>query len=194
MPRIRSSLLVAVVATVLLGAGCSTSVPGTATSGEAAGPSGGDLVAWTDGVCGALLPVIETGSTPPQLDRSATPQALVQSLSDYLQQAEDAAGEAIAGLDGIGPSPARGGDRVVTELTSALTTFRDTFADARTQLDALDTSDPEALRSGLPAAIAPLEQLSTLPDPTADLQSTPEFEQASREAPNCQQIESLLPE
>ncbi|WP_219414876.1 hypothetical protein [Pseudonocardia nigra] len=196
MPRsIPSGLLLSVLAALALSTGCTTTVAGTPSSaGAGAGaPAAGDPVAWVDQVCGALLPVIRTGANPPQLDRAVDPAELVGTLSEYLGEAEASADSAITGMAQVGPSPVAGGDEIVTELSGALTTFRTSFQEARTQLDAIDTSDPDALATGLPAAIAPLQELATLPDPTADLQNTAELDRASREAPNCQEIENLLP-
>lgn len=198
----RPALLLAVVTSVLLAVGCTTTVTGTATArGSAAGapPSGpppaggapGDAVAWVDQVCGALLPFIRAASAPPPFDGSSDPAALVEGISDYFGETGAAADTAISGMAAAGPSPAEGGDEVVTALTGTLTTIRTSFRDAQTRLDAIDTSDPRAFATELPGAIAPLQELTTLSDPTAGLESSPELDRAGKQAPNCQQIEAL---
>jgi hypothetical protein len=42
----------------------------------------------------------------------------------------------------------------------------------------------------LPAAVAPLEELRNLADPTAGLRATDELRAAADKAPNCQQVRS----
>ena len=44
------------------------------------------------------------------------------------------------------------------------------------------------LVTALPQAVAPLQELSKLQDPTTDLQSSPELEAAAAKAPNCQTL------
>jgi hypothetical protein len=90
-----------------------------------------------------------------------------------------------------GPSPVEQGDELVTGLTEALTTFQTTFDSTKTRLDAVDTSDPAALATALPEAIAPLQDLANVPDPTDQLQSNSELDAAAEQAPNCQQIETV---
>lgn len=184
---LRPAALLAVLAALFLGAGCTTVVPGAAEPD----PEFVAALAWVDEVCGSLLPFIETAATPPQLDASGDPATILLGLSGYLGEASAAAGSAIDGMRAAGPSPVAGGDELVTGLTGTLTTFQTTLDGARTQVDALDTSDPLALLDTLPAAVAPLEQLADLPDPTAGMQSSPELDQASELSANCQQIEQL---
>lgn len=194
----RPARLLTVLAALLISAGCSSAVQGSA------GPSGGtpasnaaptkttqDGVAWMNDVCGALLPFIRTAATPPPLDQSSDPVTLVKGLSTYFGQASTSAASAITGMAAAGPSPIEGGDEVVTGLTGTLTTFKTTFEDAQTRIDALDTSDPQALATGLPAAIEPLGELANLPDPTAGLGENPELDKAAKQAANCKEIETV---
>ncbi len=198
----RTVLLVPLVAAALFGAGCSTAVEGTpapagagqADPGAAPAPPAGstdDPVAWVDDVCGALLPFIETASVQPSLNTSGSPDQLVQGLSDYLGEASTAAGSAIEGMRAAGPSPVEQGDQLVAGLTEALTTFQTTFDSTKARLDAVDTSDPAELATALPEAIAPLEDLANVPDPTDQLESNSELDAAAEQAPNCQQIETV---
>jgi hypothetical protein len=196
----RKLVLVPLVAAALSVAGCATAIPGTAApagAAGAAGTSGGtsapagtdDPVAWVDQVCGALLPFIETASTEPPLSNSSDPEQLVKGLSTYLGKASDAAGSAIDGMKAAGPSPIDQGDELVSGLTEALTTFKNTFGDVKTDIDKIDTSDPVQLATKLPDAIGPLESLSNIPDPTAKIKSNKELDAAAEKAANCQKIE-----
>lgn len=196
MPRTpRPALLLAVLAAALLGAGCTTAVPGTAGANGAATTAAAepadarqDAVGWVDDVCDALLPFIEAAAMP-QLDTTGDPATLVEGFGEYLDKAGSSADSAISGMADVGPSPVAGGDEIVTRLTETLTIFRTSFQDAKAKLDAVDTTDPQSLATELPAAIAPLQKLADLPDPTAGLQASAELDAASKQAPNCQQIE-----
>jgi hypothetical protein len=190
MPRITppARILPAVVALALSG-GCTTTVPGAASADSAPAAQGtGDAVAWVDQICGSLLPFVRAAGSPPQPSDARDPAALVQNISDYLSEAEDAAGSAISGMAAAGPSPVASGDEIVDRLSSTLETFQTSFRDARTRIEGVDVNDRQALLSEVPAAVASLEQLANLPNPMADLQGSPELDQAGREAAGCQQI------
>lgn len=199
MPAIpRPVLLHTVLAALLLATGCTTTVPGSAAPAPSApaapAPAGAttDSVRWTDGVCGALLPFVRTAGKPPQLTAAGDPAALARSISGYLGEGAAAADSALTGIAQVGPSPVAGGDQVVTRLTGTLTAFRTSFQTAKAQVDAVDTTDPQALRTELPKAVEPLQSLATMPDPTVDLMTNPELEAASRQAPHCRQVETEI--
>jgi hypothetical protein len=63
-----------------------------------------------------------------------------------------------------------------------------TLRDAWTRIEGVDVNDRQALLREVPAAVASLEQLATMPSPMADLQRSPELTRAGQEAANCQQI------
>jgi hypothetical protein len=196
MPRTTlPALLVSVLATLALGTGCTTTVSGTAGAAGAstgAAQSTGDPVAWVDQVCGALLPFVRTAAAPPELEKAPDAPALISAISDYLEQSRGAADSAINGIAAAGPSPVDGGDDVVAALSDTLQSFRTSFEDAQSRVESVDPNDPQSLLTDLPAAVTPLEQLSTLPDPTADLRRTPELDRASSQAANCRQIETEI--
>jgi hypothetical protein len=192
MPRnTPPALLLSAVAAMALGSGCTTTMSGSASadSAEIAASSSGDAVAWVDQVCGPLIPFIRTAGSPPEPSQARDPAALVQNISDYLEEAEDAAETAISGMSDAGPSPVAGGDEIIDRLSGTLSTFQTSFRDARTRIEAVDLNDQQALLTEVPAAVAPLEQLANMPDPIAGLQGSPELDQAAEQAANCQQIE-----
>ena len=197
MPRTtRSIVLVPLVAAALFGAaGCASLIPGTPSStgsGGAAAPGGGsapasttdDPVVWVDQVCGALIPFVEAATTEPPLD-SNNPTELVTGLSTFFGTVGEAAGTAAQGVQAAGPSPVEGGDELVTNLTTTLTSIQTSFQGAKTAIDS-SGGDPTALTE----ALAPLEQLSTQ-DPTADLLNNAELNAAAEQAANCNQLKSL---
>jgi hypothetical protein len=190
MHRTLRPALVAGVTAALLTAGCATTVTGAPAPAGASSPAGtaatqGDPVAWVNGVCGSLVPFVKAASVPPNVNPS-DPKAAITGLGDYLGQAVTSLDTALNGLKSAGPSPVAGGDEVVTTLTTALTKFRSSFQDAKTKIDAVDPNNLTEVATALPEALAPLQELSDLKDPTADLKSSPELEAAAKKAPNCQ--------
>jgi len=188
----RRLLLAAVIATAVVLSGCSTTVTGSPAPTGAGTDSGGaapitDPVAWTDKVCCSLLPLQQALSTTPRVDQN-DPTATVKALSDFLGKSEGAIDQAVSGLDAAGASPVHGGDDVVTKIKSTLTTVRTSFDQAKTAIDKIDPSNPTSLITALPQAVAPLQDLSKLKDPTTDLQANPELDAAAAKAPNCQAL------
>jgi hypothetical protein len=178
--------LPAVTAAVLLAvSGCSggTATPGPVAVTTAAVPDS-PPVRWIDDVCGSLLPLGPAMQAAPRVDRTNA-AATLQGLSGFFSMLVDAFDLAATRLTAAGPSPVAGGDEIVTRLSAALTASRTTLAGARTAIDRVDVNDPAALAAELPAALAPLQQLSTLPNPTAGLQASPELDSAAAQAPNC---------
>jgi hypothetical protein len=194
-PVTGSALITSALVVLALATGCASGAAGPpAAEGALAAPpeAAPEAVAWVDTVCGALLPFVQAAGTPPQLTQAADPTALVRGVSDYLAHAQNAADSAISGLAAAGPSPVAGGDEVVSRLTENLTAFRTTFQDARARLDAVDPADPQSLASELPMAVAPLQELANLPNATAGLQSSPELDRASAQAPNCREVQGVI--
>lgn len=186
---IASALVLPAAAALVLAAGCTTTVPGTASADSAApAPAGGDAVAWVDEVCGSLLPFVRATSSPPDPSQARDPAGLVRMISSYLRDGEDAARTAISGMEAAGPSPVAGGDEVVTRLSGTLETFQTSFRKVRTRIEQVDVDDRQALLTEVPAAVRELEQVATMPNPLADLQASPELDRAAREAASCQQI------
>lgn len=148
---------------------------------------GGNAVAWTDEVCGAIAGFTTAATTQPDLN-STDPVAMVRGIEEYLGSAATALDTSINRLKAAGKSPVDGGDEYVARLTDALTQIRTSFNAARTQLAAVDTSSVESVSAALPAAVAPLQELSNLEDPTAGLRDSAELRAATEQAPNCKQL------
>jgi hypothetical protein len=192
--RSTGTLLLAaiVVATVIL-TGCSATVAGAPapTGGSSAlAPNAStttDPVAWTDQVCGSLLPFVEASTTEPQFDPS-NPGTGVKALSDYLGNAVSAIDQTLAGLDAAGPAPVADGDAFVAKLKNALTIVRSSFETSKTAIDKVDLNNITQLATALPELLAPLQDLSQLQDPTTGLKANPELKAAAAKAPNCQKL------
>lgn len=191
----RALVAVALTAGVLTAA-CTSTVTGTAAPAGGGGSSPtvappaaseGDPVAWMDQVCGALAPLATTLGEPPAVSTSDL-EALAGGLNQFFGDGVEALDTSLAGLSAAGSSPIDGGDELVSGLTDTLTTVRTSFADAKTQLDGIDSSDPSELVSVLPSVLGSLDALSTLPDPADSFRSNPELERAAEQAPNCQSL------
>ena len=193
----RTALVTAALAAILLGAGCTVAVPGlpapsgaSPAAGEAV-PIESDPVAWMDKICTALLPAMKIRDTQPKLD-TANPRDSVAALSSYLGETTTAVDGALNGMAAAGPSPIQGGDQAVAALSSTLTAFRDAASEAKTKIDAIDTSNPRSLATELPKAVQPLTALANLPNPAGELGSNPELDQAAAQAPKCQQVNAQI--
>lgn len=194
MRRSRTLVVAAVIAAAVALSGCSATVTGSpAPTGASTNGGAGaaapttDPVEWTDKVCGSLLPLQQSLSTKPEFNEN-DPAAAVKALSDFLGKSEASIDQALSGLDAAGPAPVPNGDAAVTKIKGALTTIRSSFDQAKVALDKIDPNNVSELVTALPQAVAPLQELSKLQDPTTDLQSSPELEAAAAKAPNCQTL------
>jgi hypothetical protein len=193
----RTVLVTAAAASVLLSSGCTTLVPGLPAPTGVAPPSAAgavvetDGVAWMDKICGAMLPVLDLKTNQPSLT-AGNPATAVTALGNYLDTMGTSVDGSIKAVAAAGPSPIEGGDKAAAAMTKTLTAVRDSARAAKTKIDAIDTSDPKALATQLPAAIEPLTSLSNLPNPAAELETNPELEKAAAQAPNCQKVQATV--
>lgn len=151
------------------------------------GGGGSEAVAWTDEVCGALAGFTAAVTDQPTIDQR-DPAAAVQGLGDYLGDTAAALQASISALDAAGPSPVDGGDEYVSRLKTALGQIRTGFVTARSQLTGVDTSSIASVTAALPAAVAPLQELTNLADPTEGLRANDALRAAADQAPNCQRL------
>ncbi|NMI01257.1 hypothetical protein [Pseudonocardia acidicola] len=155
----------------------------------AAGCGSGDAqaLAWSDKVCGAMVSFRDAVSVRPNID-AGDPAAAAKGLSEFTGNAVSAAQGTIADLNAAGAAPVSGGDAVVTTLKQRMTVIQTTFATAKSHIDAVDVTDATAAQASLRAAVAPLQNLTNLPDPAADLEVNPHLRDAVDAAPNCQKL------
>jgi hypothetical protein len=162
----------------------------------AAGCGGGgadaDAVAWTDEVCVALTGFTQAVTAQPQIDR-ADPVAAVDALRDYFASTSAALQTSINELDRVGNAPVEGGDAYADQLRENMRQMRASFDASAAQLADVDTSSPASVTAALPAAVAPLQELGDLADPTEGLPADGELRAAFEEAPHCQQLRAESP-
>lgn len=149
-------------------------------AGCAANPQD-DAVAWTGRLCDTTRSFLDAARSAPTA--TADPLTQARELRRYLDTTLTALDATAAGLGRLGPSPVDGGDDAVTGAGDRLRQYREAFGSARAAVDALGTTDVDAVRDSLPAALAPLDQLRL---PTGDeLWGTPELRAAADRAPAC---------
>lgn len=158
----------------------------TALAGCSSGPST-EAVAWTDGVCGAMLKFTTVATTPPNIDQSNLGKT-VQGLTAWLGDTSNAVQSSIDSLHSLGRSPVEGGDEVVTKLDSTLGSIKNSFDSARSTLAAVDPNDPVAAGTALNGAVTALQGLGNLD--TSSLNSNAALNAAAAQAPNCKTLNS----
>jgi hypothetical protein len=148
-----------------------------------------DTVVWTGRLCDTTRPFLEAARTTPAA--KAEPVAQARELRRHLDTTLTALDATASGLGRLGPSPVDGGDDAVIGLGDRLRQYREAFRSARAAVDALGTTSADAVRDGLPAALAPLDQLRI---PTGDdLRRTPELSAAADRAPACERLRQAAP-
>jgi len=150
-------------------------------------PSADDPVAWAGRMCSAVAPLGALKGLLPPLDPN-NPAASREMLSGYFGQAEQAAEQALTGLEQAGPSPVAGGDDAAAKLGGALRRLRDAYRDARAKIDAIDPGDPVGLGTQLPGIFTALAAASNDKD-LASLGTNQALDDAVKKSPSC----SLVP-
>lgn len=153
-----------------------------------AGCGGTEVTAdqWADQMCAAVLPFVRTATTPPP--EAADPAATANEISGYLGRTVEALDGTLGALEQLGPAPVDDGEAVASGLRAGLTDVRTAFATSRTQVDALDRSDPAELERRLPEALAPVARLGDATGPLAGVAGNPQLGAASRNSANCRDL------
>ncbi|MFC5994544.1 hypothetical protein ACFQE5_10010 [Pseudonocardia hispaniensis] len=167
--RVRSSIGAATVALSLLTAGCGG-------SGDA------ETIAWAGTVCGSYVSFREALTAAAPTATAADHAQQVRQLSAFADNAVLAAQRAIADIGAAEAPAVDGAADFAATLTRRLTQIQTTFATAKIQIEAA----PD--QTALAQSIAPLQNLTNLPDPTEDLAANAELRQAVDAAPNCQRL------
>jgi hypothetical protein len=181
MMRISAAAAAAVAAVLAIG-GC-TSPPPPPTS---APPAADDIpsepaadpaaATWMDGVCTALLPVGALGT------RISTADGADEAgLTHALTMIGDTLGQAVTGLEKVGPSPVAGGDAAVATVEGALGRAATSAGEARTKVAG---GDPVAAEPALDALAHSLDALG----PLTEAQDNPALRRAAQAAPTCHRL------
>ena len=153
-----------------------TSAPPPADDIPSEAATSPEAAAWMDGVCTALLPV---GSLGDKI--SATDGTDDAGLTRALTVIGDAVGEAVNGLNGVGPSPISGGDAAVGTVKDALGKAAASVDDAKTKVAG---GDAAAVEPALDSIAGSLDALGSL----TDAQGNQELRKAAEDAPTCRRL------
>lgn len=156
----------------------------TVLAGCSSAPSG-DTVAWTGGLCGAMVKFVDTAKTQPSF---TDPGKVVEALSEYLGKVSTAAQGTLDSIKTLGPSPVDGGDEIVIKLDQTVTTMKTAFDSTRAKLANVDATDQAALT----AALSDITNLQSGQQfDFGSINSNPELNAAAEKAPECQQLRSV---
>ena len=115
------------------------------------GVAGEEVVVWTGGVCQALIPVVETLRTPPQIDVT-DPAAAQRVYSSYLGEAQAKADQALQEVTAAGAPPLAAGEQLGQAVQQQVADLRQDVTEARAQLDRADPGNPVAIGQAVAAA------------------------------------------
>jgi hypothetical protein len=162
-------------------------------SAESPTPSGVDFttsdpaVAWSERICGGLLPVARAGS-PPSLDPHDL-EGSRQRFDTYLRDHVHALDAALADISAAGPAPVIKCPQVDQLLVTTLSKLRDAFAAGSAELDAVPPNERGYTLiytlSGVSSLLVPTEGRTLL-----DLVRPVNLQPAIRQAPSCQAVDA----
>lgn len=175
MSRALPSVLV-----IALAAGCTS-------AGASTGVAARD---WAGSVCVALAPwraqiASLTSQAQQQITSASTPEQAKQSLVAMLAGVQEASEAARRKVVESGTPDVANGDQIAAGFVASLTRARDAYANARTTVAALDTTNAKAFYDGVAAAFERLNsEYATSALDTGKLGSA-ELEKAFAEVPQC---------
>ena len=150
---------------------------------------------YIDGLCTAMsgwLQSIQDGNDQLQTDIQTikSPAEAKDVIVAYLDDVVTASEQLVTEVEGLGVPDVDGGEEAGSSIVDVLTGVRDTMADARDQIDALDTSDPQAMVQALQQVATDLNSATgELIGPLARM-SIPELEQAYADSSACDPLKS----
>ena len=191
----RVPLAVAAAAAALTLAGCGAdTAPANPTTPTGAASSTvepqAQTVAWTDSVCGALVPIAESLMNPPGFDPTAL-AATREAYVSYLARAQAATDKALQDVAAAGAAPVDDGQQVADDVRKQLTDLRDDLADARTQLEQANVNDPTAIGRAVVAAGNVVGAVGNSAQALNALDGNPRLDAAFEQAQSCQRLRAV---
>lgn len=170
-------------AVLALTAGCSGTPTTTAASSDAS-DSSAKATSWVDKVCTAMKAVQTAGGTQPKIDQS-NPTSTVGGLENYFGGVATAVAGAQTMLQQAGPSPVANADADVTRIEGELSQVQTAFESAHDKIKTVDPANPNALATGLTAALAPVQNLNVTTDAIGEFRKNPNFDAVAKGVPSC---------
>lgn len=193
--RVHMTVAATATATALALAGCGAEPPPAApappTAAATAAPEpAAQTVAWTDSICGALVPVAESLLNPPGFDVTA-PAATRDAYLSYLARSEAAADAATQDVAAAGPAPVDGGQKLADDVKGQLTDLRNDLGAARTQLEQADPNDAAGIGRSVVAAGNVVGAVGNSAQALSALDGSPQLDAAFDQAQSCQRLRSI---
>jgi hypothetical protein len=182
-------LLTALAAALL--AGCSSVAPAPPGPTPTPTPTGSpqeQALAWTESVCGALVPVVARLSAAPALDLGA-PEATRQAYLTYLGDGLAVTDRARATLAAAGPAPVPDGDVIAEQVRGNLADLRADVADARRQVERTDPGSAVSVGRVLVGGSKIVGALLNSAQVAGTLNRDPALADAYGRAPACAQLQ-----
>jgi hypothetical protein len=193
IPKFRL-VLAAVLVAAVLGACSNGEQPAPAQSAGFPTPSRLDVgstpdpvVAWSERLCRALLPVAQGAETPPSLDAKNLAGSRERFLS-YLRNQVEALTAALAQIAAAGPAPVDKGPQLDQVLVATLSQRRDALAAGFAELDAVPRNEHDTLLytlTGVTSLLVPTDGRTLL-----GLVVPVSLQSAVRQAPSCQALDA----
>lgn len=142
---------------------------------------------WMNSTCQALRPAFDQLGTPPRPDVNDLP-AMRQAYLTYLENARNAAQQAIDRLSSVGAPPVANGQQVLDQTRNQLTQLRTDLDDALAQLRQADPHDISAVGRAVGAAGNVMGALGNRVQVLASLASDPQLRAAINQTPECQNL------
>lgn len=142
---------------------------------------------WIDSTCQALRPAFDQLGTLPRPDVNDLP-AMRQAYLTYLENARNAAQQALDRLSSGGAPPVANGQQILDQTRNQLTQLRKDLDDALTQLRQADPHDMSAVGRAVGAAGNVMGALGNRVQVLASLASDPQLRTAISQSPECQNL------
>jgi hypothetical protein len=183
--RARPPVLLVLAAATLL-AGCGGGPPPGPP--PTAPPPPATPQAWTDAVCGALVPVVARLTAAPGFDLGA-PDATRTAYLTYLDEGLAVTDRARTEIAAAGPAPVPDGDVIAEQVRGHVADLRADLAEARDQVQRTDTGSAVAFGRALVGVTRVVGALLNGAEVAGTVNRDPTLEAAYAASPSCAQLQ-----
>lgn len=144
---------------------------------------------WVGSLCGLIGGFAQSQQQGPQVDQSS-PEAFKQSSIAQIDSAEQSANQTVSELQGLGPSPINGGDKLNSTFQEGFVQVTDVLRSAKGKAEQVDTSNEQAFTQGMTEVQNELkrgEQIN-FQEQFTEFDRNQELNQAAMQAQECQAL------
>jgi hypothetical protein len=186
-------IVAALVGALVAGCGGGTPAPSAPTAAPTATPTPTgtpqeQALAWTESVCGALVPVVARLTAAPALDLS-TPEVTRQAYLAYLADGLATTDRARDALVAAGPAPVAGGDAIAEQVRGEVADLRAHLVDARDQVQRADPGSAVSVGRALVSGTSLVGALLNGAQVAGTINRDPALHEAYDRAPSCMQLQ-----